>query len=128
MVKKFLKDDRGSVTLEFLGMIPYYLLFFLILFQAIISAYSYMSAQSAVNEAAKVYAVTQSESEAQEVAERVTGTGSAVQMTNLSVTERGDGYFDAEVRADHSIVLIPSQWRDSLAISFTHSTSSRVME
>lgn len=63
-----LKSEEGSSTIEFLGILPFILLVVMIAWQLIISVQAVVVAQSAANEAAKVYSITEDSFEATEAA------------------------------------------------------------
>ena len=65
-MKKFksIRNEKGSMSIEFLGILPFYFLFFLLLWQVVASGYAVLSLKSAANDGAQVYALTKSHSEA----------------------------------------------------------------
>lgn len=122
-------NEKGSITLEFLGVLPYFFLFFLMLWQAVSSGYAVMTAQSAVNEAAKICAVGKPESDAESAASNIVGSSNLLRMTGLDCTQPDSGgNFEAVIRVSHGLIFIPAQWRDRASIAFTHRTSSRVIK
>ncbi|SDJ01975.1 TadE/TadG family type IV pilus assembly protein [Natribacillus halophilus] len=124
---KHCKKERGSATIELLGVLPFIFMFFLILWQAVASGYAVMSSQSAVNEAAKVYAVTEEAHEAEDIAREVVGESSALSVQNFSITPDGSGYFEASISVDHGLIFVPSQWRSEASVTLDHSVTSRVI-
>ena len=60
-LKQRLKNEKGSASIEFLGMVPYVFLLMVMSWQMVIGAFAYITVQSAANEAAKVYATTSNE-------------------------------------------------------------------
>ncbi|WP_133578877.1 TadE family protein [Aureibacillus halotolerans] len=61
MKKKWLDKtkENGSISIEFLGILPIFLLFVALFWQFLVTGFALMTVQSAVNEAAMVYSARQ---------------------------------------------------------------------
>lgn len=126
--KKLIKNEQGAISLEFIGILPFLFLFMLLLWQAVASGIGIVSAQSAVNEAAKVYAASHDRSEARQKAKEIIGTGDIMTYNSLSITTPdGRGNFKAVINVDLDLVFIPDGWKQKSAVPFSISTTSRVM-
>ncbi|WP_077210655.1 hypothetical protein [Bacillus dakarensis] len=110
-LKKKLKEEKGSMTLEFLMVMPYYLFFFLLLWQAVASGITFMKTQSAVNEAAKIYSVTGERDEAYNAAKAAIGVSDIMSFEDLVIPPHGTSKeFTAVIKVDHWFVFIPKEW------------------
>jgi hypothetical protein len=127
-MKKRIQEEKGSFTLEFLMVLPYYLFFLLIIWQAVASGITIMQAQSAVNEAAKVYSVTGNDVEAEKVAEEVIGNSDIMDFEEFTIPPHSGKEFVAEVKLKHGLVFIPKEWRSKASVELTHSATGRVIE
>lgn len=127
--RKVLREERGSMTLEFLMVLPYYLFFFLILWQVVASGLTFLKAQSAVNEAAKVYAVTSDLLQAKDKAKDILGFSDMMSYKNFKIDPpNATDDFEAIIEFDHGFVFVPKQWRKQASESFTLSVNSRVIK
>lgn len=131
-MKKFF-NQRGSVTVELIGILPLVFLILMICWQFLVGVYAVITAQSAANEAAKVYAITRDNVEAMNAAENVvSAAGGGISYQNGAIHANGDGYFTAEIDVAVDLVFIPSPIRDNLdpedrVISFQRELTSRVI-
>lgn len=125
---KKLREEKGSMTLEFLMVLPYYLLFFLILWQAVASGIAIMKTQSAVNEAAKLYALTEDRSEAENLAKKELGSSDIMAFRGFDIILHSKGEFEAVLEIDHGLVFIPNKWRSKASVEFAHSVNSKVIK
>ncbi|GIP41195.1 hypothetical protein J31TS4_44750 [Paenibacillus sp. J31TS4] len=124
---KRISDEKGAVSIEFLGVLPYFFLFFLLLWQAVASGYAVVTARSAANEAAKVYAMTKSQTEAEAMARTIIGGSENLQFQHLSISPSGKS-FELKLETSHGIVFIPEAWRPAASLSFTQTAAGRVIE
>ncbi|MBT2691245.1 pilus assembly protein [Bacillus sp. ISL-47] len=127
-LKKKLQEEKGSMTLEFLTVMPYYFFFFLLLWQAVASGLTMMKAQSAVNEAAKYYAVTEEYSEAYSIASDAIGVSDIMTFQGFDIHTGFNGEFEAVIQLRHGLVFVPKEWRNKASINFTHKVNSRVIK
>ncbi|WP_066300888.1 TadE/TadG family type IV pilus assembly protein [Bacillus sp. FJAT-29937] len=117
MNKKMLREEKGSMTLEFLMVLPYYFFFFLLLWQVVASGITFMKAQSAVNEAAKVYSITADIDEAKIKAKEILGSSDMMTFKDFYIDPpHSSDDFKATIEFDHGFVFIPKQWRKDAAI------------
>lgn len=123
------RNEKGAVSIEFLGILPYYFFFFLFLWQVVASGYAVMTAQSAVNEAAKVYALSGRVDEAIETAESIVGNSSIADYQNLNINLDPNGRdFTATILVNHGLVFVPEDWRPAASLQISHDAKSRVIE
>lgn len=127
--KKIISNEKGAISFEFLGIIPFYFMFFLILWQVVSTGYAVMTAKSAVNEAAKVYAMSEDIEKARNTAEKIVGSHSILSIKDLQVNPHGlmGKDFDVKLTLEHQLALVPKKWRQAAAIDLEEETSSRVM-
>ncbi|CAM3502627.1 hypothetical protein AB1399_00890 [Hydrogenibacillus schlegelii] len=121
-----LKDDRGVETIEFLMMLPFYVILFFIFLQVITLGLQFFVSQHAVNEAAKVYAVTGDLNQAREMAARIVGTGypdedehrrSLMRMESLNIS--GDDSFTVTMRVRYWLGLMRFLIHDNDRLTYT---------
>lgn len=133
MIKKLnsnkLNNEKGSMSIEFIGILPFLFLFMLLLWQVVASGVAIISTQSAVNEAAKVYAVSQDVDEARTKAQEIVGSGDFATYTSFSIPSiDSNGSFDAQLNVNLYLAFLPDDWKDDVPIPFSITTSSRVMD
>ncbi|WP_167578720.1 TadE family protein [Jeotgalibacillus proteolyticus] len=126
--KKHVLDERGSATIEFIGIVP--LVFFVLLFvwQLIAGAHGLILAHSAVNEAAKVYSVTAEAGEASQAAESIIQAGgSHVSFGGAPIS--GTDQFTASVTIRIDMVFLPSAFfpGGKPTVSYTADTTGKVI-
>lgn len=105
-----LQNEKGSVTVEFIGILPFVFLILLILWQFLTGVYAVIIAQSAANEAAKVYSITGNSSEARKAAREIVnsaGGGISYDGTNSRITSEGPNYFVASIGVNLDLFFIP---------------------
>ncbi|WP_419878339.1 TadE/TadG family type IV pilus assembly protein [Brevibacillus centrosporus] len=129
-----LKDERGSVTVEFIGILPFVFLILLILWQFLTGVYAVIIAQSAANEAAKVYAITGNSGEALDAAQHIVGrAGGGIAYNGGESSISGDGsYFTARVGVNLDLFFLPDFIKDNMSeedrvISFSRELRGRVI-
>lgn len=108
--KKRLKNEKGSATLEFLGMMPFVLLMMLMLWQVVAGAYVLIAARSAVNEAAKVYSTTGSVIEARQASDKIIDPLNHVTTHQTYITPLDGRRFEATVQLQLSLAFLPDQF------------------
>ncbi|NGQ97037.1 pilus assembly protein [Brevibacillus sp. SYP-B805] len=129
---RFPNDENGSVTIEFLGILPLVFFIMLICWQFLVGVYAVITAQAAANEAAKVYAVTRDTQAAMDAAENVVAAaGGGIGFASGNIAEVGS-YFTAEVSVTVDLVFLPDMIRDNMkpedrVISFQRAMTSRVI-
>lgn len=129
MLKSLLKNNKGSISLEFIGVLPFFFLFMLLVFQGFVLGYALITAQSAVNEAAKVYSEGDTLSESREAAQKIVGDSSYLTLNSLSIpSQDSDGDFEVSANVSIDLMFIPDKWKSVSSITFNQSASSRVMD
>lgn len=128
IIVKLKNNEKGSASIEFIGIIPLVFMIMLVLWQFLISAYAVIVAQSAVNEAAKVYSITESSSEADMAAANIVNTaGSSIQFLGSGIS--GGDEFEAEVNVDIKFVFLPDKWFSTVpSYTFTSDASGKVIK
>lgn len=129
MLKSLFKNNKGSISLEFIGVLPFFFLFMLLVFQGFVLGYALITAQSAVNEAAKVYSEGDTLSESREAAQKIVGNSSYLTLNSLSIpSQDSDGDFEVSANVSIDLMFIPDKWKSVSSITFNQSASSRVMD
>ena len=128
-MKKFksIRNEKGSMSIEFLGILPFYFLFFLLLWQVVASGYAVLSLKSAANDGAQVYALTKSHSEAEEAVKKSIGNSSLLTEATVSVSSTGNGLFDLKISARHPLVFIPEKWKSTMSVAISSEATGKVM-
>ena len=117
LLKKRLNNEKGSASIEFLGMVPLLLLLFVMLWQFLVVGYALIVTQSAVNEGAKVYAVTEDPLEASAKARHIMDkVGRSIRQTvPLTVNYSGGSPdFTAVLQTEVELVFLPADMRKGL--------------
>ncbi|VEF49208.1 Uncharacterised protein [Bacillus freudenreichii] len=125
--RKKLKDEQGSVTIEFLGIMPFMLLVAVIMWQLVVTVHGAVLIQSAANEAGKIYSITKDKSEASAAAQNIISTGSGY-LTFQSAPITGDKNYTAKVNAQIRFVFLPKKYFGSPSYSFSSTAKGRVIE
>lgn len=123
--KKQFKNEKGSMTLEFIGVLPFLLLFVVLLFQVVATGASILSAQSAANEAAKVYALSEDAHEAEQVARDIVGTGNLMSFTDIDFATEVNGNFKVDLNVHLYLAFLPDDW---MSYDFNVSANSRLLD
>ncbi|MGM0831161.1 MAG: pilus assembly protein [Bacillota bacterium] len=125
---KRIKNENGALTFEFLGILPFFFMFFLLLWQVVASGYAIYTVKTAANEGAKSYAATKDPAEAESTVKKVVGTSNVISYKGLSVTPMDvNGKFEVNVSVSHPLIFIPKQWKDKTALSFDQSAVGQVL-
>jgi len=123
---KGLKNEKGALSIEFLGILPFYFLFFLLLWQVVASGYAVLSLKSAANDGASVYAMTENASEAQNAVMQSIGSSSLLTGSSVAITPQGNGAFTLTVNAQHPLVFVPTEWKKQTSVSLNSKAAGKV--
>ncbi|WP_075618560.1 hypothetical protein [Paenisporosarcina indica] len=123
---KAIRNEKGALSIEFLGILPFYFLFFLLLWQVVASGYAVLSLKSAANDAASVYAMTENANEAQAAMQQSIGGSLLLTGASISVTPQGSGSFTLTVSAQHPLVFVPAEWKKQTSVSLNSQASGKV--
>ncbi|WP_342542256.1 pilus assembly protein [Paenisporosarcina sp. FSL H8-0542] len=121
-----LKNEKGALSIEFLGILPFYFIFFLLLWQVVASGYAVMSLKSAANDGASVYAMTGDAVEAQSAVMQSIGGSALLASPNVSINPQGNGAFTLTISAQHPLVFIPAEWKKETAVSLNSKAAGKV--
>lgn len=129
-----LNNEQGSITVEFIGILPFVFLILLILWQFLTGVYAVIIAQSAANEAAKVYSITKNGGEALDAARRIVETaGGGISYNGGGSSVSADGsYFTATVGLHMELFFLPDFIKRNMSaedkvISFSRELRGRVV-
>jgi hypothetical protein len=126
--KNKLNNEKGAITFEFLGILPFFFMFFLLLWQVVASGYAVFTAKTAVNNAAKTFAATNDINEAEQVAIETIGTSSVISYKNMQVVFLdGQGKFEMRLSTDHPLVFVPSPWKSKASLALDQEAIGKVM-
>ncbi|MFC3884371.1 TadE/TadG family type IV pilus assembly protein [Bacillus songklensis] len=128
--KKRLTNEKGSASIEFLGMVPLLLLLFVMLWQFLVVGYALIVTHSAVNEGAKVFAVTEDPGQASaKASDVISKVGSSIRTGSFTVNNSGDPDFTAVMQTEVELVFLPADMRKGLpAIPIKQEATSRVIQ
>lgn len=125
-------DEKGSATIEFLGMVPLVFMVLIIMWQMIVSIHGFVIVQSAANEAAKVYSVTKDSAEAITAAQKMVSAGSGYLVFQSAPIDDAnpDPRFTTEVNAEIQLIFLPKKLFGGKTPSFSVSSqaSGRVIQ
>lgn len=125
--RKKLKNEKGSATIEFLGIMPFMLLVAVIMWQLVVTVHGAVLIQSAANEAGKVYSITKDKGKASAAAQDIISAGSGY-LTFQSAPISGDKNYTAKVNARIQFVFLPKKYFGSPSYSFSSTAKGRVIE
>ncbi|USG65675.1 pilus assembly protein [Brevibacillus ruminantium] len=130
-LKQMIRNEKGSMTVEFLAVLPLVFVILMICWQFLIGAYAVITAQAAANEAAKVYAITGNSSEALNAAKNVvSAAGGGIGYVSGNISH--GNYFTADIQVQIDLIFIPSLIRDNMdpkdrVITFHREMTGRVI-
>ncbi|MBW3110723.1 MULTISPECIES: pilus assembly protein [Bacillaceae] len=125
---KKVNNEKGALTFEFLGILPFFFMFFLLLWQVVASGYAIYTVKTAVNEGAKSYSATKDALEAENTVKKAIGASNVITYDGMSITTPDvNGKFEINVKVEHPLVFIPKQWKDETALSFDQSAVGQVL-
>jgi len=128
-VSKLLKNERGSLSIEFLGILPLYFLLFLLLWQVVASGYAVISLKAAASDAAQVYAVSEDYYETKEVIDKSIG-GSSLLKSHSFFIQNVPGsadLFEIKITARHPLVFLPDRIANRAAITIDSAATGKVL-
>jgi hypothetical protein len=129
IIKK-VKNEEGSSTIEFLGILPLVFIVLMIMWQLIVSVQAVIVAQSAANEAAKVYSVTENSSEAEAAASKIVSAGGSY-LTFQGASGMNSKDFTATVNVNIDFVFLPEKLfanNQTPSYSFSSTASGKVIK
>ncbi|MGE6260558.1 pilus assembly protein [Heyndrickxia sporothermodurans] len=123
---KYIKNEKGALSIEFLGILPFYFLLFLFLWQVVASGYAVFIAKTAVNEAVKAYSLNNGDMNiATQKAKQVLGNSSVIEFKDLqrdsSYHPGKKGEFKLILKTKHPLVFIPDKWKNSSSLPLEQS-------
>lgn len=130
-LRKKLTNEQGSATIEFLAMVPLVLLIMMIFWQFLVAGYAVIISQSALNEAAKTYAITSGDlGEASSAAsEFINKAGGNLDFVRVEESYRNGNNFGLTLHVNLNLIFIPDKYVGKLPkVSFQKSVSGRVMD
>ncbi|MFE8703878.1 pilus assembly protein [Cytobacillus sp. FJAT-54145] len=124
-----LQNEKGAISIEFLGILPFFFLFFLLLWQVVGTGYAVFTAKIAVSDAAKTFAVTNSTIKAIETAKETIGSSTVLKYKDLQIPEYSvtSGKFKIVLYAEHSVNFIPEKWRDYATLELEQEVHGKVL-
>lgn len=138
--KKYIENEDGSAILEFIGMIPFVFIIVIIGWQLIVAVHSTVLAQSAANEAAKVYSLTTDPYEAESSANKIINAGNNY-LTMQEMTIEDDNHnnatntklkkFKATVKVNMRFIFLPKSLfknGNPPSYTFTSTASGRAID
>ncbi|QPC48494.1 pilus assembly protein [Mangrovibacillus cuniculi] len=126
--KKRLQNEKGALSLELLGILPFFFLFFLLLWQVLGTGYAVLTTKSAVNDAAKVFATTKDINEAKDIAIAAIGDSSVLQYEGIEATYIDSaGGFTLNLKASHTLSFIPDMWKKEASFTLEEEAVGRVL-
>ncbi|MGD6942801.1 pilus assembly protein [Cytobacillus gottheilii] len=130
-MKKLLRpkwqNEDGAISLEFLGILPFFFLFFLLLWQVVGTGYAVFTAKTAANDAAKTYAATNDLQEAIQTAQESIGSSSVLSYKNLIREYSSNGDFKLVLYAEHKLSFVPDRWREQATFELDEEAFGKVL-
>lgn len=127
--RKLIKEERGSLSIEFLGILPLYFLLFLLLWQVVASGYAVMSLKATASDAAQVYAVSEDYDETKEVIDQALAGSSILQNYQFDIQNvHGSAeLFEIKITARHPLVFLPDSIADKALITIDSEATGKVL-
>ncbi len=123
-----LQNEKGAISIEFLGILPFFFMFFLLLWQVVGTGYAVFTAKTAVNDAAKTYASTNDISKAEEAAKAVIGGSNVIEFKSMpEPVSMGDGEFKLVLYTNHFLTFIPEKWRKQASLEIEQEAFGKVL-
>ena len=126
-IVKRLKNEKGSYSIEFLGILPFLLFIFILLWQAVASGYAVYTLKTAANEGAKVYALTESRSEAEQTVRDAIDSTTVLSYISMDLEQEYNGEFELTVNVQHPLIFVPDPWKPQTTFTLNESITSRVL-
>ena len=126
-VRKILKNERGSLSIEFLGILPFYFLFFLLLWQIVASGYAVLNLKSIASDAAQVYAMSEDYAETKEVIDKSIEGGELLKNQSFYIEPPDSGTFVVYITASHPLVFLPNSWKEKTLITINAKATGKVL-
>ena len=120
------RNEKGALSIEFLGILPFYFMFFVLLWQVVASGYAIMSLKSAANDGASVYAMSEDIGEAENTVMQSIGGSALLTGASVSISPQGNGTFTLSVNAQHPLVFVPTEWKTKTAVSLNSKAAGKV--
>lgn len=127
MAKKCWQNEKGSISIEFLGILPFFFMFFLLLWQVVASGYAVFTAKTAVNNAAKVYAASNNTAEAVLEAKETLGHSDVIRYKSLVPVSLGNGKFKLVLHTEHLLTFVPDQWKEKASLDLEQEAVGKVL-
>lgn len=140
LFKKKINNEKGSMTIEFIGMIPLVFIIVMVIWQLIVSVHSVVLAQSAANEASKVYSLTMNPNDAMNSAEKIINSGgNYLSIENTTIEDESHRSavntplkkFTTTVKVNIQYVFLPKKLfknGNTPSFTFTSSASGRTID
>lgn len=123
-----MKDEKGSQTIEFIGLLPIMFLILALFYQILITVYSVNLVQSAANEAAKIYSTTGDKVIAENAAGKIIRTNDSLELVGLDFPMAGK-LFTAKINVKYHIKYLPDSFSDKFSpLLINYEAHSRVIE
>ncbi|UOQ83623.1 pilus assembly protein [Gracilibacillus salinarum] len=126
-MKKQLKNEKGALSIEFLGILPFFFMFFLLLWQVVASGYALHTVKMATNAGAKTYAATTDIDEAKDTITEAIGSSSVIDYQSMNVVPLNNGKFELNLEVSHSLIFVPDEWKPSTSITLDEKVVSQVL-
>ena|SRR5690625_2969116 len=126
-IGKRLKNEKGSYSIEFLGILPFLFLIFIILWQAVASGYAVYTLKTAANEGARVYALSENEWEARQTVREIIDSTTVLTYQYADVVPGYNGEFEIIIDVQHPLIFIPDRWKPNTAVTLNETLTSRVL-
>ncbi|WP_088102666.1 TadE/TadG family type IV pilus assembly protein [Halalkalibacter urbisdiaboli] len=106
------QNQRGSATIEFIGMVPFVFMMLLVVWQFFVAGFAVFSIQTAANEAAKVYAATNDSSKAEIAAQEILAANANLYTPSgnySTISTLGSSAFTSRIDVQLKILFLPDE-------------------
>ncbi|WP_394238865.1 pilus assembly protein [Niallia oryzisoli] len=125
--RKHFRNEKGAISFEFLGILPFFFMFFLLLWQVVGTGYAIFTAKTAVNDAAKTFAATNDIYDSIEAAKETIGSSSVIKYKALVPQYSANGDFTLVLHTNHYLTFLPDKWKQEAAISIEQEAHGKVL-
>lgn len=124
-----MKNERGALSIEFLGILPLYFLLFLLLWQVVASGYAVIHLKSVASDAAKVYAVSENYNETKDIIDKAIGNSELLKNYHFEISRdiNNPEFFIIKIDANHSLVFLPGKLKEKISIKLDSKAVGKVL-
>lgn len=128
-VRNILQNEKGSLSIEFLGILPFYFLFFLLLWQVVASGYAVFNLKAVTSDAAQVYAMSGDYYETKEVIDQSLSGDELLKNHSFMIQTNPlhPELFEVKITASHPLVFLPESIKNKTLFTIDSKVTGKVL-